>query len=214
MPSLMDVVDKPSLEGAIIFNNMEHYKNLSLENIEGEIWKDIKDYECYYQISNMGRVKTLKRYAINKLGNNILVKNIIRKQWTHSVGYLNVWLKKNGNKKQFFVHRLVAMEFISNNENKPTVNHKDGNKKNNNIENLEWNTHKENSIHAYKKGLMKIKSSDGENNSRSILKESDVLLIRDLYVNKIYSINELSKIYGVVNGTIHAVVTRRNWKNI
>lgn len=96
-----------------------------------EIWKDIKGYEGLYQVSNTGKVK-------------ILSKNIIKKTTKVPKGYLRVGLTKNGKTKYFYPHRLVAQAFIPNLQNKPCVNHKDRNVKNNNVDNLEWCTYKEN----------------------------------------------------------------------
>lgn len=96
-----------------------------------EVWKDIEGYEGLYQVSNLGRVKSLK-------------KNIIRKQTLGKDGYLRVILKHNGKSKNFSVHRLVAKAFLKNVFNYPEVNHKDENKTNNNVSNLEWCTRKYN----------------------------------------------------------------------
>lgn len=107
-----------------------------------EIWKEVIGYEGLYQVSNFGRIKK---------------RNHIFKQYKDRVGYLNVVLTKNQIRKTKKVHRLVAEAFIENKENLPIINHKDGNKKNNSIDNLEWVTYKENSIHAVKTGLIKTK---------------------------------------------------------
>ena len=96
-----------------------------------EVWKDIAGYEGIYQISNYGKVKSLKN-------------NKTRKLIEDRDGYLWVALYKNKKQKIFFVHRLVAKAFIENKTNKPQVNHKDENKKNNIVTNLEWVTAKEN----------------------------------------------------------------------
>ena len=121
--------------------------------MEKEIWKDIKDYEEMYQISDLGRVKSLAR--IIKHQNRHYRKDKILKTSIDNHGYLQVTLCKNGKVKRFHVHRLVAQAFIPNPENKPQVNHIDGNKLNNNINNLEWNTAGENTYHAYKNDLIK-----------------------------------------------------------
>ena len=98
-----------------------------------EIWKDVVGYEGLYQVSNMGRVKSLNygRERILKASDN-------------GSGYLYVALCKKGKYKNFLVHRLVAMVFISNPENKPCIDHIDTNKRNNKVENLRWVTHEEN----------------------------------------------------------------------
>lgn len=103
-----------------------------------EEWRPIKGYE-HYEISNRGEIKNLKT-------NRILKKDNSRK-------YYEVALSKNGKVKKFSIHRLVAETFIVNPKNKPQVNHKDGNKLNNCVDNLEWVTVSENILHSYKNGL-------------------------------------------------------------
>lgn len=131
---------------------------LNLKNLLNEQWKDIEDYEGLYQISNYGRVKSLERILPCKIKNSNFrnKKTIIKRNRYDKDGYCKITLFKNGQKngKSFFVHRLVAKAFILNPENKPVVNHIDGIKNNNKYINLEWNTVKENTIHAIKNGLM------------------------------------------------------------
>ena len=119
-----------------------------------EIWKDIKGYEGLYQISSFGNVKSLDRYIINKNGDKQYFPGKYLTQGI-SDNYLKVILSKNNKQRTFRVHILVARAFIPNPENKPEVNHIDGNKKNNKVNNLEWNTRSENELHAYKNGLAK-----------------------------------------------------------
>ena len=119
-----------------------------------EIWKDIKDYEGLYQVSNYGNVKSLERYIKNKNDKMQFYNEIILIP-NDSKGYLKVTLSKNNKQKTFRIHILVAKAFVQNPENKPEVNHKDGNKHNNHATNLEWNTRSENENHAYKNGLAK-----------------------------------------------------------
>ena len=99
-----------------------------------EIWKDIKDYEGHYQVSNLGRVKSIK------FGKEIILKQHINIKG----GYYYVCLLKNGKHKNYYVHRLVAEAFIPNSYNLPQVNHRDENKLNNNVDNLEWCTNEYN----------------------------------------------------------------------
>ena len=125
---------------------MEHYKNLSLEDIvyvddNGvtcvEQWKDIPDYEGYYQISNLGRVKSLERILILN-GKKCVYKALIKKTNIGKRGYWIVGFCKN------------KKSFIPNFENKPHINHIDANKLNNDISNLEWVNNRENSCHKVK----------------------------------------------------------------
>lgn len=98
-----------------------------------EIWRDIEGYEGLYQVSNKGHVKSLK------WGKERILRPMI-----NSSGYLKVQLYKNTAHQYRYIHRLVAITFIQNPDNKPQVNHKDENKLNNCVENLEWSTAKEN----------------------------------------------------------------------
>lgn len=102
-----------------------------------DIWKDIEDYEGYYKVSTLGKVKSIK------FGREKILKVSISEQ-----GYRHVQLTK-GTEKNFRVGRLTAIAFIPNPENKRTVNHKNGIKTDDRVENLEWNTHGENLLHAY-----------------------------------------------------------------
>lgn len=95
-----------------------------------EIWKDIVGYEGLYEVSNLGNIRSVN------WGKRGYSKNLYLKP--HNKGYLQVELFKNGNRKMFMVHRLVAQAFLENNDNLPLVNHKDENKENNRADNLEW----------------------------------------------------------------------------
>lgn len=119
-----------------------------------EVWKDIKGYEGLYQVSNLGRVKSLDHWTYRRFNfgvcKNMFYKGMILKHITDTDGYAIVSL--SGQEKQMLkkVHRLVANAFIPKIEGKDIVNHKDGNKKNNVVSNLEWCTPKENTIHCYR----------------------------------------------------------------
>jgi hypothetical protein len=108
-----------------------------------EIWIDINGYNGDYQISNHGNVKSLKRD-----------KPIILRPQIYGKGYFGVSLSIGTRQKQFYIHRLVAENFIEGRADGLEVNHKDGDKSNNGAENLEWITHRKNMQHGYKNGLM------------------------------------------------------------
>lgn len=116
------------------------YQNLSLEDMPGEIWKDIPGWEGYYQSSTMGRIKSLCRMSASAkmLKTKILRQNFIRR------GYLVARLYFGGKQKSYQVARLVAITFLPNPEGKPTVDHINNIKTDNRVENLRWATYQEN----------------------------------------------------------------------
>jgi hypothetical protein len=171
-------------------------------NKENEIWKDIKGYEGYYQISNYGKVKSLKRGRKKK--------TIFKKPTIKQNGYYILALYKNNNQKIFYLHRLIGIMFIPNPENKKWMNHKDGNKLNNSIANLEWCSPSENNYHAIRNKLRQYKL--GEDRPQSKLKRKDVLEIRKLY-SKISQL-QLAKLYSVSTKTIQSIILRKTWRHI
>lgn len=145
---------------------MEYYKNLSLENIiytndEGqvceEIWKDIPEYEGLYQVSNLGRVKSLERMVKGRIGLRIQNKRILS-QIKINIGYLKITLHNQKKPKQLLTHQLVAIAFLNHvldGTNKIVVDHKDNDKLNNNLFNLQLITNRENSSKDKKGGTSK-----------------------------------------------------------
>lgn len=130
-----------------------------------EIWRDVDGYDGKYQVSNFGRVKSFQR------GERILKPGLDYK------GYPYVALWHGGKGKHTFVHRLVAEAFIPNPDNKPQVNHVDGDKANNHTDNLEWCTQSENTRHAYVTGLISL--PQGESNYQAKLTNEQAVYIRE-----------------------------------
>lgn len=175
-----------------------------------EIWKDVKGYEGFYQISDMGKINSLGRWQKSSHNSKQFYKGGILKGSLDKDGYNKVTLvNKDGKLKSFRVHRLVAIHFIENPLNKSTVNHKDGNKLNNNVFNLEWNTTSEQNSHAYKIGL---NSRKGIKNNMVKLTEKEVLEIRELC--KVQTCTEIAKIYNTSSATIINIKNKKSWKHI
>lgn len=128
--------------------------------MENEIWKEVKNREGMNLVSSYGRIKSLSR-PIKTLRGYRIIKERILKPNEHNK-YSTIQFKRNG--KTFLIHRVVADSFIPNPDEKPYVNHINGNKKDNRVENLEWVTNSENMIHAYKHGLQKGKGLKLESN--------------------------------------------------
>lgn len=192
---------------------MEYYKNLQIENIyyfdddgisQIEQWKDILDYVGIYQVSNLGRVKSIKRY-VKCMGGIRLVGEKIRKIQEDKDGYLTITLC-NDTKVIFKIHRLVAIAFIPNLLSLPEVNHIKNIKTRNTVNNLEWVTSKENKEHSILLGT----NARGEKVNNAKLTEIEVLKIR----NSTLTQRELGEIYGVGRRTIGAILLRRTWTHI
>lgn len=135
------------LPSCYLFTNPTQIKIKDMKANTEEVWKDIKGYEGLYQVSNRGRVKSLERRVVGKNGNMYYYHEKIKKACLMNHGYMVVDLHKNGKNKHAYIHRLIAEYFIPNPENKPQINHKNGIRHDNRIENLEWVTCYENNKH-------------------------------------------------------------------
>jgi hypothetical protein len=171
-----------------------------------EVWKDIPGYESFYQVSNLGRVKSLPRFRKGRSGKPVAVRERIKAQITDARGYKLVNLFKNAVHEQYQVHQLVAMSFIPNPLNKKETNHKDGCKTNNNLTNLEWVTRKENAQHAARMGLIK-------GNRKGKFTPNDIQIIRGR-LQQGDSQSQIARDYKVDQSTISDIHTGQSWWHV
>ncbi|HFJ9368546.1 TPA: NUMOD4 motif-containing HNH endonuclease [Bacillus cereus] len=169
-----------------------------------EQWKSLK-----------GIVENGDKYAVSNYGE---VKNTnsgrILKSFKSNRGYKVIRLCHESKTKKYLIHRLVALAFIPNLENKEQVNHKDGNKENNCIDNLEWMTRSENIQHAFDLGLKPL--NEGEKHHKAKLTESDVRWIRGNYkmYDDEFSVKALAERFDVTYFTMYMVIKNKTWKHV
>lgn len=184
-----------------------------------EIWKDINGYQGVYQVSNLGRVRSLDRMVEVFVDDGKrtpftytqLKKGRILKLRKERCGYIKVDLSINSFDKSYLVHRLVALTFISNIHNKEQVNHKNGIKTDNRVDNLEWCTRLENMRHAYVNGLNHNGKGEAARNVKLTQKQVDE--IRQKYIPKCKGLSEkLAQEYNVSKHTIKQIWQNIRWK--
>ena len=168
-----------------------------------EIWRDIEAYEGLYKVSNFGRVKSF-HFGREKL----------LKAGVSNTGYANVSLTKNKTKKNFHIHVLVARAFLPNPEGKREVNHIDGDKTNNCVENLEWVTGSENTRHAIQNRQLNIKK--GSQCYQAKLTDEQVRYIRRVYIPRHHEFGQLAlaRRFNVSSSTIYGIISWRTYKDI
>lgn len=176
---------------------------------ENEEWRDVVGYEGLYQVSNLGRVKSLPASSKQKGG--------VLKPWKVGGGYLVIQLNDSGRKdrrKRRYVHDLVAEAFIGAKPKGLTCNHKDGCKENNSWANLEYCTQKENNLHAFRVLHRKPVRNNGEKGGNTKLTEDDVRQIREMYATGEYTQKEISQFFPVNDKNINNILTRKTWRHI
>jgi len=166
-----------------------------------EIWKNIAGFEGLYQVSNLGNVKRL-------ISERVFEERLIGRS-IDRYGYVKRVLSKDGKNNCFTEHRLVALAFIDNPFSKPQVNHKNGIKTDNRVENLEWCTNQENTKHAIETGLIDQK---GIKHHKCKLTEEQVLEIRKIGFTQTRT--SLSKKYGISRTNVLGIIRGKFWKHI
>lgn len=168
-----------------------------------EVWKKIKEFDGNYEVSNLGRIRSIDRI----IGKKLFLGKIIKQ--SNNRGYKMVSLYKNSKSHGRLVHRLVALAFIENPNNHPDVNHKDLNKENNQLDNLEWVSEKQNTQHAIINGAMDF--IFGEKNFKSILTADQIKRIRSEYWQTLLSTTDLALKYKVSKPCMVSIINNNNW---
>jgi hypothetical protein len=185
----------------------------SEENLPGEVWLPIDGYAGYYSASSFGRIKSIGR-MVNAVINGVQMlrwsKGKIIKQKLESNGYLRLCISIDGKTSTVLVHRLVAAAFFG--ASKLPVNHKDFNRSNNCVENLEYMTYSENVSYSYMAG--RLKSKVGSKNQMSKLSESNIPIIKSMFNELGQSIQEIAAYFNVNYTTISNVINGKSWSHV
>lgn len=185
--------------------NIPFWQNLSLENLPDEIWRPVKGLEGMYEVSNYSRVKSVERIVLRKHKNfssEFLVKAAIKKPYLNKSGYITIAIVVENKIKTTYLHRIIAEAFVSkSSENYTVVNHINGNKSDNRIENLEWVSSSINNIHALDTGLRSTRKSMTKEFICQVLE----LRKKGLTIEKIaFELKTTeSKIQGITSGTTY-----------
>lgn len=176
-----------------------------------EEWRPVVGYEGFYEVSDLGRVRSVShvvkaRYNATATKRGRLIRSRITDKKRR---YLRITLSRNNVIKTHLVHRLVASAFVTNPKNKPCINHKNGNKEDNRPGNLEWVTHKENTHHAIRHGLI---NERGENSALARLTSEDARQIR--FLSKFMSQRKIGLLFGVNQTHVSHIVLRKAWAHI
>ena len=178
-----------------------------------EKWYDIPEFEGLYQMSNHFRLKSLSRRINCGYGKTrVINERILTINYCDRYPTISLWRNNKGVTTR--IHVIIAKVFIPNPENKPEVNHKNGDKLNFSIDNLEWNTKSENMQHAFDTGLHKPHGLAGELNPKSKLTTIHVLTIRQLWETDKYTKGRLAEIFSVDRSTIGGIINKKIWKHV
>ncbi|MCP4985412.1 MAG: hypothetical protein GY928_04865 [Colwellia sp.] len=182
-----------------------------MKRYETEEWENVEGSNGYYSVSNKGRVRSNTRIILDYKGQSRKLEGKIINGGITLAGYRQVSLSFNKCIKPYFVHRLTLSSFVPNIENKPQVNHKDGNKLNNTLSNLEWCTCSENTKHAFDN---KLATAKGERNGRHKLKNQEVLQIKAMLIDGKLTHSDIANKYGVHRVTISDISTGKHWSHL
>lgn len=177
-----------------------------------EIWKPVLGYEGIYEISDLGRLRSVDRLVRSNYGGLKPIPGQIMACPVNERGYAVATLRRDGGKRSRVVHGLVAESFLPADPARPNINHIDGNKLNNSASNLERCTQQENVVHAYETGLT-VGRHSGETHSRAILTEAIVRQARILFSRGIPT-STAAQMLGVTRNSLRAVRRGETWKHV
>lgn len=192
-------IDELNTVVGILRNNPAVWLNIF--DLPHEIWSDVENYEGLYKVSNYGRVKSL-HYKSSKIISGGF----------DTGKYSMMHLVKDKKSKTILLHKMVAKAFLVNFENKKEINHKDGDKENNCVWNLEWATRKENMRHAAETGLIR----HGEESGKAKITNNQAKYIRKMYIprDKTYGIKALSRTFGVSKDAVSDIINGKSFKRV
>jgi len=177
---------------------------VAVEDLPGEEWRPVVDYEGWYEVSNLGRVKRVMPGFGTFPGR-------LCKQTLTVAGYYHMGLCKNGISKILLAHALVAKAFIGPYPEGMEINHKDGDKTNNCVDNIEYVTPSQNVFHAWQTGLKKQYDECGEKNPSNILTEDDVRQIHRLLDEGEFTQQEIADMYGTCRENVSSINCGKTW---
>jgi hypothetical protein len=172
------------------------------------MWKPVVTYEDSYEVSSDGWVRTLDRICDKRRG---IVKSKVLNQFDNH-GYRFVILSRGGKRRNFYVHRLVAESFLPNPENKPQINHINGNKSDNRLSNLEWSTIKDNHLHSYRYLNRKSSNNQGHKNPNARLSLDQVKDIISRYMSGVSTAKVLAMEFGINKNYVYQMAKGKTWK--
>ena len=164
-----------------------------------EIWKNVVGFEEQYEISNLGNLRSKERFVKHWRGGERKYKSNFKNIRLNDKGYFRCNLKNEGKRYDFTIHKLVALAFLPNEENKPFVNHKNGIKTDNRVENLEWCSASENITHAVKNRLVKTKLTDEQ--------------AKEIF-NSQLSHRKLAKLYNITSSIVWRIKNKKAYKHL
>ena len=177
-----------------------------------EQWRDIAGFEGLYQVSDLGRFRSFDKIRAIGRGQRLIPGRVLKP----TLGFSGYWVLSlsdhSRQKRQYRAHRLIAQAFIPNPNKKPEINHKNGNRADNRLDNLEWVTASENHQHAFVTGLQVARCGESHHNAK--LTEFQVRVIRRLYEFGGITQTAIAALFNVAYQTIHVIVRHKRWKAV